>query len=593
MTGSPRTPTRHRLLLLVLPLLLTLAACAGLPTSETVRPGLPVQGAPVQNVQALPLGPEDDASPDQIVDGFLRASSSFVDDHEVARSFLTGELARQWRPTSQVLIYDGEPRLTEQEDGSVRAEVTVRATVDEDGYLVEVPRGTHQTHHFQMSRGDQGWRISAFPKGDGLWLSETAFERQYTSAAINFVTPDTDLFVPDVRWFPRGDGLATSLASAQLGPVPDYLVGAAATGIPDSLELVASSVPVDPATATATVDLQGLSLGSSPAQQRELIAQLSQTLKQDPRVSSVLVRSAGRPLDVEGVSNPVTDVATTGFENATWHVPFALLRIGVELTPVMPQHYQLQDNLAAEVDLPSVPIRWQQLATDQDLQELAGVSVNQDTLWRWRNDVDIAMEGIGTGLTTPSFDRSGGLWVAGRSTTGPRVWVIARSENLSQAVARPLDASWLQPDQQVTVFRPAADDRRALIVLQDMDTDEVQVGITGIIRDQDGRATELTEPYWVAPTLTSVTSAVWSSQTELFVLGQQAGDTSDRPFIVHLGGWLEPLRLVSQATSVRAAPSADGAARMVLSDRSGRIYTQDRNDWGIGRNGDDVIIPGS
>ncbi|MCK0111398.1 LpqB family beta-propeller domain-containing protein [Ornithinimicrobium sp. F0845] len=591
---SARRPLRTRLLVVILPVLLALSACAGLPTSDTVRPGLPVQGAPVQNVQALPVGPEADASPEQIVDSFLRASSSFADDHEVARSFLTGDLARQWRPTSSVLIYDGEPELTAtEEDETVAAQVSVRGSVDQDGYLVEVPRGTEQTHRFTMQQVAGEWRIAGFPEGgDGVWLSETAFEQQYTSASINYVTPDTGVFVPDVRWFPRGDGLATSLATAQIGRVPEYLDGAATTGISENLQLVASAVPVDPATQTATVDLRGLAIGSSPMQQRELLAQFTQTLRQAPGVNNVLVRSSGRPLEVEGVENPLSDVASTGFEAAEWSVPYGLLRISVELTPVMPHHYQLQDNLSIEDDLPDVPIRWQQLATDENVEEFAGVSVDRETLWRWRNDVDVEMEGVGTGLTTPSFDRSDGLWVAGRSTTGPRVWVISRSESLSQAVARPLEAPWLDPDQQVTEFRPAADDRRALIVLEDMDTEEVQIGITGIVRDQDGRATALTEPYWVAPTLTSVSSAVWSSQTELFVLGTQASDTSDRPFVVHIGGWLQPLRLVAQATEVRAVPSDEGAARIVLSER-GRIYTQDRNDWGIGRNGDDVIIPGT
>ncbi|QDO89232.1 hypothetical protein FNH13_13585 [Ornithinimicrobium ciconiae] len=588
-----RPSLRGRLLAGILPLLLVLSACAGLPTSDTVERGLPVQGAPVQEVQALPVGPEEDASREEIVASFLRASSSFADDHDVARSFLTEDLARQWRPTSTVLIYEGEPDLTATEDGSVEAEVTVRGTVDRDGYLVEVPRGTAQSHQFEMERVGGQWRIAAFPEGDGLWLSEINFERQFTHGAVHYVTPNDGFLIPDVRWFPRGDGLPTSLASAQIGPVPDYLAGAAATGISDDLQLVASAVPVDLATSTATVDLRGLTLGSSPVQQRELLAQFAQTLKQDPRVSSVLVRSAGRPLEVEGVDNPISDVSTTGFEEATWTVPYGLLRTGDELKPVVPDHYQLQDDLAADAEeLPRVPIRWRQLATDALVEEFAGVSVTGDELWRWRGGNDIVMEGIGLELTTPSFDRSGALWVAGRSTTSPRVWVISRTEPLSQAVARPLDAPWLGQDQRITSFRLAADDRRALIVLEHMDTDEVQVGITGIVRDQDGRATSLTEPYWVAPTLTSVTSAVWSSQTQLFVLGQQQSDRADRPFLVHIGGWLEPLRSVAQATGARAVPGEALPPLTVLTE-PGRIYTQERNDWGIGRNGDDLIIPGT
>lgn len=587
-----RRSRRTRLLVGILPLLLLLSACAGLPTSQTVERGLPVQGAPIQKVQALPVGPEEDADPEQIVASFLQASSSFADDHEVARSFLTADLARAWRPASQVLIFEGEPQLTQTDDGTVRAELTVRGKVDQDGYLTEVPRGTVQRHTFTMDREEGQWRIAEFPNNFGVWLSETNFEVQYRDAAIHYVTT-AGQFVPDVRWFPRSEGLPTSLASAQIGPVPDYLEGAAQTGISDGLSLVASAVPVDPATGTATVDLRGLALGTSPVQQKELFAQFAQTLRQDPEVKSVLVRSAGRPVEVEGVDNPLADVSSTGFEEAQWDIPFGLLRTRDELTPVMPLHYALQDDLSAdETELPRVPIRWQQLATDAEVNELAAVSVTGDTLWRWRNDTDVELEGIGTGLTPPSFDRSGGLWVAGRATTGPRVWVLARSEPLSRAVARPVEAPWLDEEEQVTAFTVAADDQRAVIVLQDMQTDVVRTGITGIVRDGDGRAVALTEPYWVAPTLDTVTSAVWASQTELFVLGRQASDAADRPFIVHIGGWLQPLRTVPQATSVRAVPAGDSSARIVLSER-GQIYTQDRTDWGIARNGSDLIIPGN
>ncbi|USQ78718.1 LpqB family beta-propeller domain-containing protein [Ornithinimicrobium faecis] len=585
---------RTRLLVGILSLVVLLSACAGLPTGDTVEPGLPVQGAPIQEVQALPVGPEEDASPDQIVASFLLASGSFADDHEVARTFLTDDLARQWRPTSQVLVYDGEPELTVVDGSTVRAEVTVRGAVDEDGYLVEEPRGTAQTHQFTMEQVGGQWRISSFPDNYGVWLSETTFELRYGSYAIHYVTPDSGLLVPDIRWFPRGDGLPTSLATAQIGPVPDYLAGAASTGISEDLHLVASAVPVDPATGTATVELRGLSLGNSAVQQKELFAQFAQTLKQAPGVNSVLIRGAGRPLQVEGVDNPIADVAATGFEDAEWVIPYGLLRSRVDLIPVMPQHYQLQDNRAVDPEsLPSIPIRWQDVATDAEVREFAGIStVGGDELWRWKGGTENTMGGIGTELTAPTFDRSGALWLAGRATTGPRVWVIARSEPLSRAVARPMEAPWLDENQTVTDFRVAADDQRALIVLQDRDTQETQVGITGIIRGKDGQPTALTEPYQVAPTLTSVTSAVWASQTELFVLGRQAQDTTDRPFRVHIGGWLEPLRLVSEATDVRAVPSDDSSALLVLSEQ-GRIYTQDRNDWGIGRNGDDLIIPGT
>lgn len=596
-TGTPRPPGpwRRAVRFAILPLVLVLGACAGLPTSETVEQGLPVQGAPLQNVQALPVGPEEDAGPEEIVASFLRASSSFADDHEVARSFLTADLARQWRPTSGVLIHEGQVELNTTSTGQVEAAVEVRGRVDDDGYLVPTARPARQSDTFEMQQVDGQWRISAFPEDFGLWLSDSVFDQQYRADTLNYITQQGNHFIPDVRWFPRDEGLPTSLARAQIGPVPDYLEGAAHTGISEDLDLVANVVPVDPATGVATVDLRGLPLGSSTVQQRELLAQFAATLRPAPGVSGVVIRSAGRTVEVEGIDLPVTDPEATGFTQAGWTVPYGLLRTNIALTPVSPLHYQLEEDLSVdETALPRVPIKWQDLAADPEVQEFAAVStVTQDALWRWRDDTETTMEGIGKDLTAPAFDRSGGLWVAGRSTTGPRVWTIDTSDRLSRAVAKPLEAEWMDADAQIMHFRPAADDHRAVIVLEDLESGQVQMGITGIVRDRDGAPTALTEPHWVAPTLTSITDVVWRSQTELFLLGQQDSDSADRPYLANLGGWLEPMRSVSQATGVRAVPTDEGTALIVLSDGPGRIYTQERTEWTIARNGHDVIIPGT
>lgn len=598
-TAATGGPLRRALALGILPLVLLLGACAGLPTSETVEQGLPVQGAPLQDVQALPVGPEEDAGPEEIVASFLRASGSFADDHEVARSFLTTDLARQWRPTSGVLIHEGQVELSSTSTGQVQATVSVRGRVDDDGYLVESAGQARETDTFEMAQVDGQWRISAFPEEFGLWLPESTFDQQYRPDPVNYIAQSGNHLIPDVRWFPRGDGLPTSLARAQIGPVPDYLDGAAHTGISEDLNLVANVVPVDPATSVATVDLRGLPLGISAVQQRELLAQFTATLRPtgssaSTGVSGVVLRSAGRTVEVEGIELPVTDPTVTGFSRAGWSIPYGLLRTNVALTPVSPLHYQLEEDLSVDdTALPRVPIKWEDLAADPAVQEFAAVSsVNRDSVWRWRDDTEVTMEGIGKDLTAPAFDRSGGLWVAGRSTTGPRVWVIDTSERLSRAVAKPLEADWMDDDEQIRHLRPAADDHRAVIVLEDLDSGQVRIGVTGIVRDRDGEATSLTEPYWTAPTLTSITGVVWSSQTELFVLGQQDSDSADRPYLVHLGGWLEPMRSVSQATDVRAVPTGEGTALIVLSD-GGRIYTQERTEWTIARNGHDVVIPGT
>lgn len=575
--------------------LLLLTACGGLPTSETVESGLPVVGAPAQSPQLLPAGPVEDAAAEDIVAGFLRANVSFRDDHEVAREFLTADLARQWRPTQQVLIHEGDLALDVPTDGVVVVTVSVRGTVDESGYLTELPEGPPRKESFTMSQDGGQWRISGFPEGFGVLLSEADFDRQYRSATINYVAPLRKVFVPDVRWFPRGDGLPTSLARAQVQPVPDYLQGAVETGVPQGAELATGAVLVDPRTATATVDLSGPGVVGSGVQQDRLLSQLTQTLLQAPGVQQVLVQAAGRPVEADGTAEPVADPQLRGYGPATEGADYALLRRSVELSPVDPTRYDLQDYEGpAEVpDLPSVPVRWTHVAANASTTDLAAVSVDGRTLSRWRGLRQQEMDGIGTHLSPPSYDHVGGLWVAGRSSTGEgRIWVIDTSEPLETAIARTVEADWIGNEVDVRNVQVAPDDQRAAVHLRDRRTREDTLALSGIVRDRDGMPVSLTEPRTLAPMLESLATVSWGSPTTLAVLGRQPTDTADAPYVVTIGGWLQPLRTVDGATLLRGVPAQEEYALVLLNER-GQLYTQERVDWLVARSGDDLIIPGN
>ena len=82
------------------------AGCAGIPTSGPVHEAGQLNGVgdePFSRIVAQ--GPAEGATPNAILTGFLAASASFDDDHLVARSFLTPDAARSWRPGSRVQVY--------------------------------------------------------------------------------------------------------------------------------------------------------------------------------------------------------------------------------------------------------------------------------------------------------------------------------------------------------------------------------------------------------------------------------------------------------------------------------------------------------
>lgn len=589
--------TARRLTVPLLAGALLLTACSGLPTSSTVEPGLPVAGAPVQGPQALPDGPEKDAAPDEILTGFLMANVSFDDDHEVARQFLTADLAKDWRPTERVVVYQGDPQLDMTREGEVVATVTAIGEIDEQGYLTQLPENSRRSATFTMARVSGQWRITTFPEGFGVWLTESDFIKAYRSADVTYLAPERKVIVPDRRWFPLGAGLVTALARAQTDGVPDYLRGAVVDAVPKGVELAASAVPVDPTTGVATVDLRGAGSLTAPDQQNAVLAQFTQTLMQAQGVKGVTVLSEGREIQAEPVVGPTTSASQVGYDPSVSTVRFALRRRTVELQPVNPYFYQLSDYVPGPDDvpvpqLPIVPVRWQHLASDATVNDLAGVSADGRTLARWQDGRLEEMGGIGTSLTPPSYDRVDGLWVAGDAKTGPRVWWIDTDEPASATVAKPVKAPWLPGEARILQFQVGPDDQRAVIHWQDRLTDAHHLGLTGIVRDSDGVPISLTDPMPIGGALESVATVSWSSSSQVVVLGRQPQDIENVPYVLNLGGWMEALRSESDSVQLKGVPAVDGQA-VVLVDARGRLFTQERDDWYNASLGDDLIVPGN
>ncbi len=591
-TTGPKTavPRRHWWVALLGVLVLVLSACGGLPTDATPRAGEPVLGQPRQVIEVFPEGPGLGAGPEQIVSGFLLANVSFNDSHEVARAYLTDALATEWVPTSNVLIYTGDYALNSPSDGTVDARVNVQGALDGEGRLTQAAAGSSRDEEFGLTQIDGRWRIDSFPEDFGLWLSATAFRAQYRTAAINYLTSGGDAFVPETRWFSQDDGLPTALARALLAPVPPYLKGAVATGAAEGTNLVAGAVPVDPATGTATVNLQGAGVTDDPAQVRALYAQFFETLTQAAGVRDVQLQINGQPLPAPGVSGPVTSLDQVGMVAPAEPLGYAVLRVGEALTPVDPVNYALRDLdsvQALALDLPTVPRKWVDLAMKPEAGQFAGVDEARGTLWRRIGSEEVERTDIGTQLSAPSFDGLGSLWVAGRSAIGPQIWAIDTGEGVG-ALAAPVEADWLERGSTVEAIVVAPDGQRAALIVGDGGT--TRLALTGIVRDEQGRPTGLTSPQAIAPTLESVAGVSWGSPEVLAVLGRQVADIEDRPHLVEIGGWLEPLRVEAGAQKFVAMPTG-ASYEVAIVTAEGRVYTREGSGWFPYRNGDDVIVP--
>lgn len=572
-------------------LVLVLTGCSGLPTDDAPRPGRPVLGQPLQIVQAQPDPPPVNATPTEIVRGFLQANVSFADSHEVARTYLTDELAASWMPADHVFIYDGDFELSTANDGVVEARASARADLDEHGRLAESPAETTRSERFALTRMAGQWRISEFPQQFGLWLSASDFERQFRTASIAYGSPVQNGWVPDVRWFPH-EGLPTALARAVLDPVPDHLEGAVATGVSNGMELIAGAVPVDTATGTATVNLRGPGLSDNLPRTRLLWAQFVETLTQAGGVRSVDLQLNGQPLRVPGIDGPVSSAAQLGYLPVAVSTELAVLRSRDDLVLVDPTEYDLRNapaSAARQIELPQVDLRWQGLATDATLQEFAAVSSDRSTLWRWRAGQEMERSEIGRELTPPSYDRTGSLFVAGRSAAGPQVWALPTSGPLD-AVARRLRAPWLQEGMSLEAFEVSPDAQQAAVLISDDTSGERTLAITGVLRDAEGTPEALTEPRFAAQNLQAVREVAWPSSTSLVVLDQGSGDEVLTPYQVPLNGWVEPLPPEPGAEHLRAV-LVDEGFELFLVTRAAEIFSREGSGWYSYRNGEDLVVP--
>ena len=161
--------------------LFAVGACGGLSTSSTIQPGLEV-GSVQENevrVEVNPVAPG--SSPQQVVQGFIRAAAASDDGYQAARSYLRSGPQGSWRPDSSVVVFgsDSELTYTPSSDNTVTAVANAIARIDGSGRYQELPPSSRVQVTFGLSRSSGEWRISTMPDNFGTWLSRADLDRLY------------------------------------------------------------------------------------------------------------------------------------------------------------------------------------------------------------------------------------------------------------------------------------------------------------------------------------------------------------------------------------------------------------------------------
>jgi Lipoprotein LpqB beta-propeller domain/Sporulation and spore germination len=576
-----------------------LSSCGGLPTVSAVQQGSLVGEQAVQPIRVQPDGPAAGATPDQIVRGFIRAGagSGFDDDYAIARSFFTPNVKDDWQPDSGVEVFGDQTPLKVEllTSTTVRVTASIVAEVDSVGRYRETPVGTLVQATFGMQKLNAGWRISLPQKGFGLWLGSSDLDRIYQPFTIAYVSTATRTIVGDRRWFPITSGLATTLARAQLAPVPSYLNGAVQTGVPTGTALAVDAVPIQ--SGLAVVDMSGSDLSADPDLRRAMWAQFVTTLMQVPSVTEVSLEVQGARLNLPGTPDRVSLLTTLGYQlDPVFLAKDAILRTGTKLSRVSPDRPKNQDlppkgsQQPVSPGLPTIPAGWISLALSWDEREIAGIGGDHSELARWQGNRMFQLREFGTDLTKPSFDSLNGLWVAGQVGGTSKVWVIDTSLSpIEKATPRQILVPWLAK-RKVVALRVAGDNRRIALVTTNMAGGDVQLVVAGIVRSGNGAAVSLApEPLRVGWTLTAATDLAWVDDSTLSVVGRVSSKDAMGPQLVEIGGKVTALPPVVGA---RLVTNSGGPRGVVVMTDGGQVLALAGNGWQQLQTGTEFLISG-
>lgn len=568
-----------RLVALATLLAAVLSGCAGIPTSGPVHQGRDLAVDRDIEVRNVGFAPAPGAPPEAIVRGFLRAMGDFLDDHAIARQYLTPQASQRWEPLSGTSVYDRRPGSTVdvRSDGTVTFEASEVARIGADGLYRRVPPATLVHRTFRLVRAAGEWRIATPPKG--LVLSTSDVDVAYRPINLYFLAPTSTMVVPDPILLPNLPGLPAKAVSRLLrGPTTD-LRGAVDTAFPQGTQLDVGSVPVR--NGLATVNLNQAALQAATDSRASMSAQIVWTLKQLPGIQRIRILADGDDLVTTGVAREQPVTAWSGYDpeapgsSASCYVVHEgrVSRIANDRVVAVAG---AAGAAGAGLRLPAVSL---------DNEQVAAVSADRRRLLIGRLAANTTLEqaAVTTGqFSAPSWDRSGDLWVVDKAT-GRLLMRAKRPDRFAEVAVPRLAAGPL------TAVRVSHDGSRIALVVGSGETGRLYVG--GIVRAASGAVERVSAVYEVRPDLTGVRAVSWADAGGLTVLGR-LGDAASAPLQLAVDGFSVDEGVTAQQ-GLAAVASAPGLP-LLAATSSGLVQQWDPSGvgWQPLGPGRDPVYPG-
>lgn len=602
--GADRRRPRTVVALLVGGVLVS--GCASMPDGGDVRSVGSSPRADVDSqVRVYGVRPGPGEQPLDLALGFLEATTSDEEDFDTAREYLTKEKARSWDPFESITVLAQAPKVrveggTDREnDGStIVLSGTQIATVHE-GRAYHAEERPYERRIHVAKVGTQ-WRIDRLPPG--LVLGESDFQRIYRSVNTYYYAelgPDRDgsrvgpdVLVADPVYLRRRIDPVTSTVRSLLAGPTDWLAPVVRTSFPKGARLAVDELTIDDSGAL-TIRLNARAAGADRERCHRMAAQVLFTVQD---LASTTVGSVR--LEDHGGS----DVCTLSREQAHQYAPDRVYGRASHQYFVDGDHRMVSlDDSAEEPGPVPGPLG----AADAGLRSVA---VSRDERWAAAISADgralrvsemrQGAEAAGTrvtarsdaeaGLTTPSWDGLGDLWVADQDVSEPRLL------RLSGGTGEPEEVRLAGLGHgRIMGLRVAADGTRiAILVKQDGHT----TLRLGRIERRGGKGhpkLAVRGLRGVAPHLVDVAAVSWAGGSRLVVAGREVGGVQQLRYVETDGSSVNTPALPGPSGVRRISATEDKNRPLVAESADGVVRLPPDANWKtVAKTGSAPVYPG-
>jgi hypothetical protein len=526
--------------------LVVLTACSGIPRSSGVNQGSAVVPVEDDAIEFLPSGPVENGTIEQILRGFIEASSSPVSDYAIARQFLTPDFATKWDATTAVNVDSGLRNVTQTSESQGQLTYSLTAQVDAQGNYSDVSPTQSITNDYTFESVDGQWRISSAP--NGVVMDKFTFDQVYQAHPLYFFDSTNSVLVPDVRFFPAGASASTRITKALLAGPSGWLSanGATHTSFPAGTALVADTVPVS--RGTATVDLNSAALSADPTVIRQMKQQLSASLQSVDNISTVNMLVDGATLN-NAISSSIDSVMPKLVDSR----PLVLTAkafgywTGSKVESV---------NQLAPTMLASQPTA----ITTANGNTLAGILSSEGTGFIRNSSVQIV--DTRSGLVAPALDNFGYLWSVPQDQ--PSKLLVISTDGKQQQ----LEVPWATADA-ILSLAISRDGSRVLALLETNGT--YQLVVSALLRGEKSVPVQLGVPVTLSLAAGTPVAATWVDPTTIVSVSTSGTTANVRTQVI--GGQGADLPVLTQGTPISVAGANTVAGIRILTS-DGNVLTQ-------------------